>query len=162
MIQELEVNHLKFLKKLKEDNQELIKIITNNTNLGQSFSLIKGIKESSYNTIVTLDGDGMIMKADVLARSLDKNLPQDEKIIYLSPKGKIFDHNCAKRFSEFESINFICGHFEGIDQRIIDSRNIEEISIGDFVLSGGETAVFVVLDAILRFEFWREALSTNL
>ena len=96
-------------------------------------------------------GDGMIMKADVLARSLDKNLPQDEKIIYLSPKGKIFDNNCAKRFSEFESINFICGHFEGIDQRIIDSRNIEEISIGDFVLSGGETAVFVVLDAILRF-----------
>ena len=96
-------------------------------------------------------GDGMIMKADVLARSLDKNLPQDEKIIYLSPKGKIFDHNCAKRFSEFKSINFICGHFEGIDQRIIDSRNIEEISIGDFVLSGGETAVFVVLDAILRF-----------
>ena len=96
-------------------------------------------------------GDGMIMKADVLARSLDKNLPQDEKIIYLSPKGKIFDHNCAKRFSEFESINLICGHFEGIDQRIIDSRNIEEISIGDFVLSGGETAVFVVLDAILRF-----------
>ena len=96
-------------------------------------------------------GDGMIMKADVLARSLDKNLPQDEKIIYLSPKGKIFDHNCAKRFSEFKTINFICGHFEGIDQRIIDSRNIEEISIGDFVLSGGETAVFVVLDAILRF-----------
>ena len=96
-------------------------------------------------------GDGMIMKADVLARSLDKNLPQDEKIIYLSPKGKIFDHYCAKRFSEFESINFICGHFEGIDQRIIDSRDIEEISIGDFVLSGGETAVFVVLDAILRF-----------
>ena len=96
-------------------------------------------------------GDGMIMKADVLARSLDKNLPKDEKIIYLSPKGKVFDHNCAKRFSEFRSINFICGHFEGIDQRIIDSRNIEEISIGDFVLSGGETAVFVVLDAILRF-----------
>ena len=96
-------------------------------------------------------GDGMIMKADVLARSLDKNLPKDEKIIYLSPKGKVFDRNCAKRFSEFESINFICGHFEGIDQRIIDNRNIEEISIGDFVLSGGETAVFVVLDAILRF-----------
>ena len=72
-------------------------------------------------------GDGMIMKADVLARSLDKNLPKDEKIIYLSPKGKVFDRNCAKRFSEFESINFICGHFEGIDQRIIDSRNIEEI-----------------------------------
>ena len=63
---------------------------------------------------------------------------------------QIFDHNCAKRFSEFESINFICGHFEGIDQRIIDSRNIEEISIGDYVLSGGETAAYVVIDSILR------------
>ena len=95
-------------------------------------------------------GDGMIMKADVLARSLDKNLPQDEKIIYLSPKGKIFDHNCAKRFSEFESINFICGHFEGIDQRLLETRNIEEYSIGDFILSGGESASFVFVDALVR------------
>ena len=95
-------------------------------------------------------GDGMIMKADVLARSLDKNLPQDEKIIYLSPKGKIFDHNCAKRFSEFESINFICGHFEGIDQRLLETRNIEEYSLGDFVLSGGEPASFVLVDALIR------------
>ena len=95
-------------------------------------------------------GDGMIMKADVLARSLDKNLPQDEKIIYLSPKGKVFDHNCAKRFSEFESINFICGHFEGIDQRLLETRNIEEYSIGDFILSGGESASFVFIDALVR------------
>jgi tRNA (guanine37-N1)-methyltransferase len=95
-------------------------------------------------------GDGMIMKADVLARSLDKNLPQDEKIIYLSPKGKVFDHNCAKRFSEFESINFICGHFEGIDQRLLETRNIEANSIGDFILSGGESASFVFIDALVR------------
>jgi tRNA-(guanine-N1)-methyltransferase len=62
----------------------------------------------------------------------------------------VFNHECAKKLSKEKIINIICGHFEGIDQRVIDSRNIEEISIGDFVLSGGETASYVFLDAILR------------
>jgi len=96
-------------------------------------------------------GDGMIIKADVLARSLDQNVNRDEKIIYLSPKGRLFDHNYAKKLSKEKSVNLICGHFEGIDQRIIDTRNIEEVSIGDFILSGGEVAAFVVIDAILRY-----------
>ena len=96
-------------------------------------------------------GDGMIIKADVLARSLDQNVNPDEKIIYLSQKGRLFDHNYAKKLSKEKSVNLICGHFEGIDQRIIDTRNIEEVSIGDFILSGGEVAAFVVIDAILRY-----------
>ena len=96
-------------------------------------------------------GNGMLIKADVLAKSLDENIKEKEKIIYLSPKGKLFDHKYAKELSKEKSLNFICGHFEGIDERIIQSRNIEEVSIGDFVLSGGEVATFVVLDAILRF-----------
>ena len=96
-------------------------------------------------------GDGMIIKADVLARSLDQNVNPDEKTIYLSPKGRLFDHNYAKKLSKEKSVNLICGHFEGIDQRIIDTRNIEEVSIGDFILSGGEVAAFVVIDAILRY-----------
>ena len=96
-------------------------------------------------------GDGMIIKAAVLARSLDQNVNPDEKIIYLSPKGRLFDHNYAKKLSKEKSVNLICGHFEGIDQRIIDTRNIEEVSIGDFILSGGEVAAFVVIDAILRY-----------
>ena len=78
-------------------------------------------------------------------------LKKKEKIIYLSPKGKLFDHQYAKKLSNEKTINFICGHFEGIDERIIQSREIEEVSIGDFVLSGGEVATFVVLDAVLRF-----------
>ena len=73
-------------------------------------------------------GDGMIIKADVLARSLDQNVNPDEKIIYLSPKGRLFDHNYAKKLSKEKSVNLICGHFEGIDQRIIDTRNIEAVS----------------------------------
>ena len=96
-------------------------------------------------------GNGMLIKADVLAKSLDDNIKEKEKIIYLSPKGKLFNHQYAKELSSEKTINFICGHFEGIDERIIQSRDIEEVSIGDFILSGGEVATFVILDAILRF-----------
>ena len=96
-------------------------------------------------------GNGMIMKADVLAKSLDENIKEKEKTIYLSPKGKLFDHKYAKQLSTEKSLNLICGHFEGIDERIIQNRNIEEISIGDFILSGGEAAAFIILDAVLRF-----------
>ena len=92
----------------------------------------------------------MLIKPDVLANSLDKNLNSKERIIYLSPKGKLFNQKLAKELSKERSINLICGHFEGVDQRVIESRNIEEVSIGDFVLSGGESAAFVMLDSIIR------------
>ena len=95
-------------------------------------------------------GSGMLIKPDILAKALDKNLKADDKIYYLSPKGKLFDQKLAKDLSKEKKINLICGHFEGVDQRVIDSRNIIELSIGDFILSGGESAVFVVMDAILR------------
>ena len=95
-------------------------------------------------------GSGMLIKPDVIGNALDKNTKKGEKIIFLTPRGKVFNHECAKKFSQEKIINIICGHFEGIDQRVIDSRNIEEISIDDFVLSGGETASYVFLDAILR------------
>ncbi len=95
-------------------------------------------------------GFGMLMRPDVLANSLDKKIKSTEKIIYLSPKGKLFNQNMAKKLSKEKTINLICGHFEGVDQRLIESRDIEEISIGDFILSGGEAASFIVLDSILR------------
>ncbi len=95
-------------------------------------------------------GSGMLLKPDVLAKSLDKNINKDYKTFYLSPRGKVFNQNLAKKISSEKQINIICGHFEGIDQRVLDNRSIEEISLGDFVLSGGETAVYVFLDAILR------------
>ena len=95
-------------------------------------------------------GSGMLMRPDVLANSLDKKIKSTEKIIYLSPKGKLFNQNMARKLSKEKTINLICGHFEGVDQRLIESRGIEEISIGDFILSGGEAASFIVLDSILR------------
>jgi tRNA (guanine37-N1)-methyltransferase len=95
-------------------------------------------------------GSGMLLRPDVVASALDKNIKQDEKIIYLSPKGKRFDQNEAKLISKLDKINILCGHFEGVDQRLLETRNIEEYSIGDFVLSGGETASFVFVDTLIR------------
>ena len=95
-------------------------------------------------------GSGMLLKPDIVAKSLDANIKNGEKIFYLSPRGKVFNQNIAKEISKENKVNLICGHFEGIDQRVLDNRKIEEISIGDFVLSGGETASYVFLDAILR------------
>ena len=95
-------------------------------------------------------GSGMVMRPDVLANSLDKKiLDKNESIIYLTPKGKKLDQNHAKKFLK-NNLNIICGHFEGIDERILETRNIEQVSIGDYVLSGGEVGAFVVLDIIVR------------
>ena len=95
-------------------------------------------------------GSGMLMRADVIANSLDKNISnKKEPIIYLSPKGKKFDQIYAKKMLN-NNINIICGHFEGIDQRLLETRNIEEISVGDYILSGGEVAAYILIDTIVR------------
>ena len=117
---------------------------------------IVDIREYALDKHKTVDdtpyggGSGMLLKPDVVAKSLDANIKNGEKIFYLSPRGKVFNQNIAKEISKENKVNLICGHFEGIDQRVLDNREIEEISIGDFVLSGGETASYVFLDAILR------------
>ena len=97
-------------------------------------------------------GSGMLLRADICAKALDKNIDfsKKNKNIYLSPKGQKFDQKMAKSFSKAENINIICGHFEGIDQRILETREIQELSVGDFILSGGETASYIFLDSILR------------
>ena len=95
-------------------------------------------------------GSGMLMRADVIANSLDKNISnKNEPIIYLSPKGKKFDQTYAKKILD-KNINIICGHFEGVDERLLKTRNIKEVSIGDFVLSGGEIGAFLVIDTVVR------------
>ena len=117
---------------------------------------IVNIRDAAEDKHKTVDdtpyggGSGMLLKPDVLAKSLDQNEIKGGKIIYLSPKGKKFDQNYAQELSDEKSISLICGHFEGVDERVLSTRNIEEISIGDYVLSGGETAAFVVIDSVLR------------
>ena len=95
-------------------------------------------------------GSSMLIRADVIANSLDENINnKDEPIIYLTPKGKKFDQIYAKKMMQ-KNINIICGHFKGVDQRLLETRNIEEVSIGDYILSGGEIGAFVLIDAIVR------------
>ena len=117
---------------------------------------VTNIRDAATDKHKTVDdtpyggGTGMLLKADVLAKVLDQKLKKGERVFYLSPKGKKFDQKLAQDLSKEKSISLICGHFEGVDERVLTTRNIEEISIGDYVLSGGETAALVVLDSILR------------
>ena len=114
------------------------------------------IRDSAEDKHKTVDdtpfggGSGMLIKPDVLARSIDQHVNKSEKIFYLSPKGKLFNQETAKSLSKEHCINLICGHFEGVDQRLLETRNIEEISVGDYILSGGETAALIIIDSILR------------
>ena len=114
------------------------------------------IRDSATDRHGTVDdtpyggGTGMLLKADVLAKSIDQNIKKNERIFYLSPKGKKFDQKLAQDLSKEKSFSLICGHFEGVDERVLTTRNIEEISIGDYILSGGESAALVVLDSVLR------------
>ena len=123
----------------------------------QKWSLkIIDIRDYAFDDNGTVDdtpfggGSGMLLKPDVVASALDKNIKSKEKIIYLSPKGKRLDQKKVKLLSKQKKINILCGHFEGVDQRLLETRNIEEYSIGDFILSGGESASFVFVDALVR------------
>ena len=114
---------------------------------------IRDYADDKYKTVDDTPyggGVGMLMRPDVVAKSLDANLDEKETVYYLTPKGKIFNQDIAKDIVKKNKVNILCGHFEGVDQRVLDSRNVEEISIGDFILSGGEMASFVVLDTVLR------------
>ena len=98
-------------------------------------------------------GAGMIIKPDILGNAIEETLIKNhnqQKLVYLSPKGKPFKQVDAEKFSQSNGVSILCGHFEGIDQRVIDIYEVEEISMGDYVLTGGEVASFAFLDAIIR------------
>jgi tRNA (guanine37-N1)-methyltransferase len=99
-------------------------------------------------------GAGMVLRADVLDRALQAAatpLPRDRwPVIYLSPRGKPFAQVDAQRLAGCAGVTLLCGRFEGVDQRLLDHHNVEEISLGDFVLTGGEIAAQAVLDATVR------------
>ncbi len=94
-------------------------------------------------------GVGMVMRADVLARAIDSVESGGPRIL-LSPRGAPLTQDMVKKLSQNKGITLVCGRFEGVDQRVIEARQLEEISIGDYILSGGEPAAMVLLDAIVR------------
>jgi tRNA (guanine37-N1)-methyltransferase len=98
-------------------------------------------------------GAGMVMRADIAAAAIDAALaqsPGDTPAIFLSPRGKPFDQERARELAAGPGAILLCGRFEGIDARVIEARGIEEVSIGDYVLSGGELGAMVLLDATVR------------
>ena len=100
-------------------------------------------------------GMGMVMTCQPIFdcySSIISAIPAENKkrVIYMSPKGRIFSHDVAKELSEYDNLIFLCGHYEGIDQRVIDEIVDEEISIGDYVVTGGEIPACIVIDAVSR------------
>ncbi|MEM9138752.1 MAG: tRNA (guanosine(37)-N1)-methyltransferase TrmD [Pseudomonadota bacterium] len=101
-------------------------------------------------------GPGMVMRADIVAKALDFSARGGVSdrlrwpVIYLSPRGRVFDQPMAEKLAAGEGLTLICGRYEGLDERVLDARGIEEVSIGDYVLTGGEAAAQVLLDAVIR------------
>ena len=96
-------------------------------------------------------GAGMIIKPDILQSALDSiKRSKNSKIIYLSPKGKLLKQACSKDLIKYDELILICGRYEGIDERFLIHNNIQELSVGDYVLSGGEIASFILIDTCVR------------
>ncbi|MEX1376563.1 MAG: tRNA (guanosine(37)-N1)-methyltransferase TrmD [Eubacteriales bacterium] len=98
-------------------------------------------------------GAGMLMMPQPLfdcIKDVKKKQP-NTKVVYMSPKGKVLDNKIAREMANMESVTFLCGHYEGVDQRVIEKLVDMELSIGDYVLTGGELAALVAIDAIMRF-----------
>jgi tRNA (guanine37-N1)-methyltransferase len=98
-------------------------------------------------------GAGMVMRADIAAAAIDAaraSMPADTPTIYLSPRGTPLTQARVRELAGGAGVILLCGRFEGVDQRVLDARNVEEVSIGDYVLSGGELAAQVLVDACVR------------
>lgn len=116
------------------------------------------IRDFGIGTRKTVDdtifggGSGMLIRADVLGPAIEANIPEisQTKIIYPSPRGEVFNQKKAVELSKIKELAIICGRYEGIDERVIEEYQMEEISIGDYVLSGGELPAMVMLDAVIR------------
>tara|TARA_B110001450_G_scaffold185587_1_gene173619 strand:+ start:652 stop:1302 length:651 start_codon:yes stop_codon:yes gene_type:complete len=95
-------------------------------------------------------GPGMVIKPDVLDRALNSVADEKGPRIYLSPRGKFFDQEFAKDLSKEKGAVFICGRYEGVDERFLIKNDIIEVSVGDYILSGGEVGAQIILDATIR------------
>lgn len=95
-------------------------------------------------------GAGMVMNADPIFRALENIHVQGKRILYMSPRGKLLDQSMIEELAELEELTILCGHYEGVDQRVLDHWNMEEVSIGDYILTGGELPAMVLIDSVAR------------
>jgi len=119
---------------------------------------VRNIRDSATDRHSSVDdtpaggGPGMVLKPDVLARAIDAASPDGDTRprLLMSPRGKPLSQERVRELAAGDGVIVVCGRFEGVDERVIEARNLEEVSIGDYILSGGEPAAHVVLDAIVR------------
>ncbi|MET3615343.1 tRNA (guanine37-N1)-methyltransferase [Rhizobium aquaticum] len=95
-------------------------------------------------------GAGMVLRADILAKAIDSVGDDDRPRLLMSPRGRPLTQKRVRELADGPGAVIVCGRFEGVDQRVIDARNLEEVSIGDYILSGGEPAAMILLDAVIR------------
>lgn len=95
-------------------------------------------------------GAGMVMNADPIFRALEDIDVQGKRILYMSPRGKLLDQAMIEELAELEELTILCGHYEGVDQRVLDHWSMEEVSIGDYILTGGELPAMVLIDSVAR------------
>ena len=96
-------------------------------------------------------GAGMVMYAEPISAALEANGAEGKKILYMSPRGKVLTHEKVLELAEGDDFVILCGHYEGVDQRVIDYWDMEEVSIGDYILTGGELPAMVLIDSVARF-----------
>jgi tRNA (guanine37-N1)-methyltransferase len=116
---------------------------------------IRGFARDRHRTVDDTPaggGPGMVMKPDVLAAAIDAAAADRAAwpVVYLSPRGRPFDQAMARRFAAAEGVTLICGRYEGVDERVLEAREVEEVSLGDFVMTGGEIAAMALIDATVR------------
>ena len=95
-------------------------------------------------------GAGMVMRPDVIDAAVESVAEAPGPLYYLSPRGRLLDQALVRELAAGGGVKLLCGRYEGIDQRVLDARGIEEVSVGDYVLSGGEAAALVLLDSVVR------------
>lgn len=107
-------------------------------------------KHRSVDDTPSGGGAGMVLRPDVLARAIDSIADDGRPRLLMSPRGRPLTQERVRELADGEGVVIVCGRFEGVDQRVIDARQLEEVSIGDYILSGGEPAALTLLDAVVR------------
>ena len=134
--------------------QSIIKRAIQNNLIDINLVNIRDFSENRHNKVDDTPyggGAGMLLMPDVVDRAYESVKSENSKVIYLSPQGKTLNQNMVKKLSKEDHLILLCGHYEGIDQRVIDKIAPEEISIGDYVLTGGELPAMVLIDSVSRY-----------
>ena len=114
---------------------------------------IRGFASDKHRTVDDSPfggGAGMVMRPDVLEAAIAASRPNGTPLIYLTPRGRILDQARVRALALGPGVTLICGRYEGVDQRLLEAEEVEEVSLGDFILSGGEAAAIALLDAVVR------------